>query len=165
MGLSFRKTCIITIEELRKIGLMPPQNRLKRGPVVLIECPEEIPCNICVDACPFNAISMERITSIPKVDWDKCVGCGVCVTSCPGLAIFVVDVSREDTAFVTVPYEFLPRPKPGEKVMILGRDGRSLGQGVVKAVFEQNKTLAVKIEVPKEIAFEVKGIRVVKTSG
>jgi len=158
----YRVDGIISLEDIKKVNLLPPEERLKKGPVVLIECPEMIPCNICVSACPFHAISMDRIIDIPRVDWDKCIGCGVCVSLCPGLAIFVVDLSRDDKALVTVPHEFLPAPKKGDEVILLGRDGKNLGVGKVVKVWERNKTYIVTVETPKEIAFEVKAIWVKK---
>ena len=155
---NFRSTGIIGAEELSKLGLLPPEERLRKGPVAIIECPELIPCNICVDACPHNAISMERIIDIPKVDWEKCVGCGTCVAFCPGLAIFIVDVSKPGKALVTVPHEFLPAPKVGEEVWLLGRDGRRLGKGRVVKAWERNKTWVVTVEVPEELAMEVRAV-------
>lgn len=158
----YKKTGIVTIDELRKLGLLPPENRLKKGPVAIAECPEEIPCNICVDACPFNAISMETINSIPKIDWDKCKGCGTCVARCPGLAIFVIDLSKPDKALITLPHEFLPTPRKDEEVVLLGRDGSRLGKGRVVKVWEYNRTWVVTVEVPKELAMEVRAIWVEK---
>jgi ferredoxin len=38
-------------------------------------------CGICVDACPFNALSIEDETSV--MDWEKCLGCGICEAVCP----------------------------------------------------------------------------------
>ena len=160
--LNFRSTGIIGTEELRKLGLLPPEERLAKGPVAIVECPELIPCNICVDACHLKAITMEKIIDIPKVDWEKCIGCGTCVALCPGLAIFVVDLSKPDKALVTVPHEFLPAPKVSEEVWLLGRDGRRLGKGRVVRAWERNKTWVVTVEVPKELAMEVRAIWVEK---
>jgi len=159
---SYRRTGIVSVDELKKLGLLPPVERLKKGPVAIIECPEKIPCNICVDACPSKAISMESIIDTPKLDWNKCTGCGMCVVLCPGLAIFVVDLSKKDKAYVTVPHEFLPEPKVGDEVILLGRDGKKLGKGKVVRVFERNKTFAVTVEVPPELAMEVRAIWVEK---
>ncbi|MEX2690023.1 MAG: 4Fe-4S binding protein [Candidatus Njordarchaeum guaymaensis] len=157
-GSNFKITGIITEKELKDLDLLPPKDRLKKGPVVIVECPEMIPCNICVSACPFNAISMDEIISIPKVDWNKCTGCAACVSLCPGLAIFVMDLSKKDKALVTLPHEFLPPPKKGDVVKLLGRDGTELGLGEVVRVYERNKTYVVTVSVPKELAMEVRAI-------
>jgi formate hydrogenlyase subunit 6/NADH:ubiquinone oxidoreductase subunit I len=42
-------------------------------------------CESCVDACPSEAIKMERGKA--KIDVPKCVDCGVCVDECPVEAI------------------------------------------------------------------------------
>ncbi len=154
----YKRTGIITPDTLREMRLLPPPERLRRGPVAIAECPEEIPCNICVDACPFNAISMKTINDIPRIDWDKCIGCGVCAIKCPGLAIFIVDLSKPGKALVSVPHEFLPKPSKGDFVILLGRDGKRLGKGRVVKVWEYNKTLLVTVEVPEEYAMEVRAI-------
>ncbi len=158
----YKRTGIITVNELKRLGLLPSEERLRKGPVAIAECPEQIPCNICVDACPFKAISMNTINDIPRIDWDKCIGCGVCVAKCPGLAIFVVDLSRKDKALVTVPHEFLPAPRKGDEVVLLGRDGGRLGRGRVVKVWEYNRTWIVTVEVPRELAMEVRAIWVEK---
>ena len=155
---SFRRTGVISVEELRSLGLLPPEERLRKGPVAILECPEQIPCNICVDACPSGAIRMDKITDIPRVDWDKCVGCGTCVAMCPGLAAFVVDLSKPDRAYVTVPHEFLPVPREGEEVWLLSRDGRRVGRGRVVKVWERNRTWVVTVEVPRGLAMEVRAV-------
>lgn len=154
----YKKTGVITLEELKQMGLIPPEERLRKGPVAIAECPEEIPCNICVDACPYKAISMETINAIPRIDWDKCTGCSICVSKCPGLAIFVVDLSKQDKAYVTLPHEFLPIPKKGDEVILLSRYGERVGKGKVVKVWEYNRTWVVTVEVPKELAMEVRAI-------
>ena len=42
-------------------------------------------CELCVDLCPINAISMDD--DIAAVNRDRCIGCGVCAGSCPAEAI------------------------------------------------------------------------------
>ena len=154
----YKEVGVITVEELKGIGLIPPDERLRKGPVAIVECPEEIPCNICVDACPHKAISMKTINDIPKVDWNKCTGCGICVAKCPGLAIFVVDLSKPKKAYITLPYEFLPIPKVGNEVILLNRYGKHVGKGKVVRIWEFNKTWAVVVEIPKKLAMEVRAI-------
>jgi len=160
--MSFETTGIIRVEDLRKLGLMPSEARMRKGPVVIVECVQRIPCDACVFACPFGAIVKENINDIPKVDFNKCIGCGACVLRCPGLAIFVVDLSvGNGKALVTVPYEMLPRPRVGLRAELLGRDGSSLGYSrIVKVVKSKDKTYAVTVEVDEKLAMEVRGIRV-----
>jgi Fe-S-cluster-containing hydrogenase component 2 len=147
--------------ELKDLSL-PSEERLKKGPTAIIECIENIPCNPCVDACPFNAISMEKITDIPEIDYEKCTGCGTCISMCPGLAIFVVDISREK-AVITIPYEFLPIPEIGDKVKALDRKGDIVSEAKVIRVKEnENKTNTVTIEIDKELGMIVRNIKVIK---
>ena len=160
--MKFRERGYITVEELMKLNLIPPIERIKKGPVAIAECPEKIPCNICVDACPFNAISMNSINDIPRIDWNKCTGCTVCVTSCPGLAIFVVDLSKGEKGYVTLPYEFLPEPKKGMKVDLLNRKGEVVDEGVIVKAYSRNRVWAVTVEVPSDKVMEVRAIWVRK---
>ncbi len=93
----------------------PSEERLKKGPVVIVECFQEIPCNPCETSCPRKAIVVgDNINDLPKVDHDKCNGCTICVSRCPGLAIFVIDATYSETeSAITMPYEFLPLPEKG----------------------------------------------------
>lgn len=36
----------------------------------------------CIEACPFDAISMSESYGIPLIDYDKCTSCGLCAKSC-----------------------------------------------------------------------------------
>jgi Fe-S-cluster-containing hydrogenase component 2 len=139
---------------------------------VVIECPEQIPCNPCATSCPFNAISKKTITSLPEVDESKCTACAICVSMCPGLAIFVVakeekeekvakEEKEEKMAYITLPYEFIPLPEKGEKVKALNREGKVVGSAKVVRVLTKGKdrTAAVTIEVPAELSDEVRNFR------
>lgn len=95
----------------------------------VMECTQNIPCNPCQDACSKGCISIgENITSLPVVvESAKCIGCGMCVASCSGQAIFLVDEETEPGfGTVTLPYEFLPLPKTGDRGIALGRDGQKV---------------------------------------
>ncbi len=153
----------ITLEELQEMGFVPPPERVRRGPVAFIECPQEIPCNPCVEACPYGAISMEGINGLPRLDFDKCNGCGRCVRVCPGLAIFIVNARGKYT--VWLPHEMLPLPERGSEVALLDRSGEEVGRGRVVAVMgaeDNTRSSIVVVEVPEERhLYHVRAMRVV----
>ncbi len=156
--MSYKEDGVLELKDLN----LPSEERLKKGPVAVFECVENIPCNPCVDACPFKAVSMEKITDAPKIDYEKCTGCGTCVSVCPGLAIFVVDLSKEK-ALITIPYEFLPIPERGDTVKALNRRGEIVGDAKIIGVKKnENKTNTVTIEVKKELGMIVRNIKVIK---
>jgi len=158
------ETGVLPEKELVAKGLVPSRERLDAGPVVVVECIEEIPCNPCAYACPRKAITVEPgLTDIPRVDFDKCNGCTVCVSRCPGLAVFVVNRAYSKTeATVTLPYELLPRPVEGKKVTLLDRAGRPVGSGRVVKVRDtkaQDRCAVVTVAVPKRLLNTVRNIR------
>lgn len=138
-------------------------DRRKKGAYVVIECPEKIPCDPCVDACPNAAISMPgSIIELPEVDYEKCTGCLVCIPRCPGLAIFVVDEKPQDHAIVYIPYEFLPRPKKGDTAKGLDREGKERCDVKILKVIDAKKfdrCAIVGFSVPKELAQEIRAIK------
>lgn len=146
-------------------SILPPEERLKKGPVAIIECIQDIPCDPCVSACPRKAISMqEGITDRPHLNSDLCNGCSLCVASCPGLAIFVVNMAHAPkAATITLPYEMLPVPKEGDIVTALDRSGKAICEAKVLKIIKNKKydhTLVITIEVPKEHAMNARAIRV-----
>jgi len=153
----WRSRGYLEVEELRSMGLVPPPERMERGPVAVAECVEEIPCDICAAVCRLGAVSVESLRGRPRIDWDRCTGCGVCVGACPGQAMFVVSLAGGEGR-VTLPYEFLPRLAPGMRVKLLGRRGEELGVGEVERVFEVNKTQVVTVKVPRELVMEVRAV-------
>jgi Fe-S-cluster-containing hydrogenase component 2 len=142
----------------------PSEERLKKGPVVVVECFQEIPCNPCETSCPRQAIVVgANINDLPQVDHTKCNGCTVCVSRCPGLAIFVVDTnySAAESA-ITMPYEFLPLPEKGETVEMMDREGNVRGAAMVIRVVNtkaQGKTPLVTLAVPKGLERDVRFFR------
>lgn len=126
----------------KKVGVHP-----------VMECTQNIPCNPCQDACPKGCITIgSNITSLPVVDTShECIGCGMCVASCSGQAIFLVEEEVEPGfGTVTLPYEFLPLPKAGDKGIALGRDGKFVCEAEVVKVrtapaFDHTNLLTVKV--------------------
>jgi len=99
------------------------------------------------------------IHTLPILDSSKCSGCGLCIASCPGLAIFVVDLTFGETeALVKLPYEFLPLPRKGDRVLLMNREGKEIGEGTVHQVLTSSRldrTAVITIRVPKQVALEV----------
>jgi len=156
------RTGIATKDALKKVS--PSKDRLEKGPCVIVECFQCIPCDPCVDACVRGAIKIEsNINNLPEVDFDKCNGCGLCISHCPGLAIFVVHKNySEDKGLVMLPYEFTPIPEKGDMVDALGRDGKKLCDAKVVKVIntkKQDRTAIISILVPKDLVMEVRQIR------
>jgi Fe-S-cluster-containing hydrogenase component 2 len=156
-----RQLGYLPLEVIKKKIAMPSKERLEKGPVVIIECDEDIPCDPCVESCKIKAIAKESLTAAPIVDYEKCTGCGLCVASCPGLAIFVVDCSREDKALVYIPYEMLPVPQKGDKGDALDRCGEKIGSAEVAKVRKGTRgTTILGILVEKNLAMNVRSIRI-----
>ena len=148
-------------------SVFPDASRLAKGPVAVIECFQDIPCNPCGQACNFGAIlPFEDINDRPKMDVDKCNGCGICLTKCPGLAIMIVDLNwSEEHALIRLPYEFRPLPEVGEIVSALDREGMPVEQAkVVRVQFtpSMNKVPIISIAVSKDLVQVVRNIAVTR---
>ncbi|SHK09741.1 4Fe-4S binding domain-containing protein [Geosporobacter subterraneus DSM 17957] len=149
-----------SLEELKKSPAFPRAEDYQIGPIAVIECIEEIPCNPCETSCPKGSISIGKpITNLPRIDFNRCSGCGICVAACPGLAIYIKDYTySQDEALVTFPYEYIPLPEPGDTVILVNRQGQEICEGLVKKVnsakaFQQ--TTLVSVSYPKQHFEEV----------
>lgn len=154
----------LSIEELKDVPAYPSEERFSKGAVAVIECTQEIPCNPCESACPFNAIKVgEPITNRPVLDEEKCIGCGVCVAQCPGLAIFLLDKTySEEMASISFPYEYLPLPEEGQEVTAVDRSGKAVCKGEVIKVDtgkKNDRTTVMTISVPRDKSEVVRSIK------
>lgn len=157
------KTGIPTKEMI--MGVFPSIDRINKGPVAVVECYQNIPCNPCQTACRFNAINIgDDINNLPKVNVENCTGCGICVSKCPGLAIMVLDGSKSDkTVLVKIPYEFLPLPKEDSVVQGLNRSGEYITDVKVISVLNPksfDRTPVITIEVDRKYLYDIRNIRV-----
>lgn len=145
-------------------SVFPSEDRINKGPVAVIECYQNIPCNPCFTACKRNAIGeFEDINDTPQLDVGICNGCGLCISSCPGLAIMVVDgsYSSQEVLF-KIPYEFHPLPNEGDIVKGLNRLGEYIGD--VRILKIQNpksfdKTPIIHIAVKRDLLYDFRNIR------
>jgi len=68
-------------------------------------------CGACVDACHFDAISMDEDAESCSVDKDKCMGCGVCEDVClPGAISLRREPSKGDPLDLAELLELAPAP-------------------------------------------------------
>jgi len=135
---------------------------------VIIDCPQDIPCNPCEKVCPTKAIIVgKEINQPPDYDPAKCIGCGKCLSACPGRAILMVQYNYSDTASkVTMPFEFLPEPDVGKELELLNRDGQFVCNGTVlrtRLFDDKDKCSLIEVEVPKAHAFGVRAARLFNT--
>jgi len=164
MSQGLSRTGYLSEEELKSSPGVPSEARRRQGPVAVIECTQDIPCNPCESSCKVGAITVGKdITNLPHLDEQKCIGCRTCVFICPGQAIFVVDESLENgRAAVTVPYEFFPLPEKGETIIALDRAGKELGEALVTGVRKTEKmdeTSLVTMEVPREWSMRARALK------
>lgn len=129
---------------------------------ILIDCPQEIPCNPCQFSCRTGAIRVEALTDRPRAFPEKCIGCDNCVAACPGQACFLVDEDLPgDEATIDFPFEFLPVPKAGELREARDNEGRTVCMGRVVQVLERSAwqgTRVVRLAVPRERVRLVRGM-------
>jgi len=120
----------------------PGQERLEAKPFVLIDCLYGFACNPCAFACPHGAISKSSTSTIPQLDFDKCIGCMDCVYQCPGLAIFGYLV-KKDWLFLPIEYEV----QQNAEVWLVDNQGSRLGEGIVeKILLKPNKTNIARVK-------------------
>ncbi len=140
-----------------------PEIKVLTRPKAIIECYQEIPCNPCATACPFDAITIGNdINKIPKIDFDKCTGCSSCIYACPGLAIMVVMI-KNGKAYFKIPYELLPLPKVGDWWLAVDRQGKVLEK---KCLIEQvqktkktDRTAIVTVSIEQPYLYDFSTIR------
>ncbi len=138
------------------------------GVMPIFHCTQEIPCNPCTSVCPKKLITIDPsdIRRLPQylgeADVVSCVGCDSCVAVCPGLAITLVDFRKDrDLPTVTIPMEFGPkRPRVGQHVTVLDTSGAILAEASIDAVRRSDRTLLVRLRLPRAIAKQAAGIRV-----
>ncbi len=131
---SNRKNGVLGLKRIKEIPGYPGDKQFDKGPVAVIECDEDIPCNPCEEICPRKAISVGvPIINLPGINPDNCNGCTKCIAICPGLCIFVIDKNFNDSeSLIYIPYEFYPVPDKNEIVDVLNNYGEKICEGKIQ---------------------------------
>ncbi len=118
-----------------------PVGERRKKPFVQIDCLYGFACNPCTFACPHGAITKTSTSTVPVVDFDKCIGCMQCVYQCPGLAIFGYNTEK-DQLFLPIEYE----ANENEAVFLVDNNGKVLGEGVIEKILKKpNKTNVARV--------------------
>lgn len=134
---------------------------------VLVDCPQEIPCDPCVKACSTGAISMdEGMCGKPRITEGQCNGCLSCLEVCPVSCIYLME-KREGETLMTLALDRLPRLSKGDEVILKDGNGKDLGRGrVIKSrAAQKDKGLRIlTLKVPAEVAGSVRTVEGMGTS-
>jgi Glycine/D-amino acid oxidases (deaminating) len=114
----------------------PSAERMAKGGFVIADCLYGFACNPCSFSCSQGAITKDSTSSVPIIDYDKCIGCMECVSHCPGLALFGY---RPDRKQLFLPFEY--EVSAGEEVFLVDDSGSKVGEGVIdRIITKPNKT-------------------------
>lgn len=115
---------------------VPNMERKYEKPFVIIDCLYGFACNPCEFACPHGAITKTSTSTVPRIDFEKCIGCMKCVYQCPGLAIFGYDLKRK-RLYLPLEYE----ASEETEVYLVNNNGKIQGEGVIEKIRKnENKT-------------------------
>ncbi len=134
----------------------PTTERMNQKGFVVPDCLFGFACNPCSFSCPQGAISKPTTTSVPVVDYDKCIGCMQCVSHCPGLAIFGYNLQKN---WLFLPIEYPVKEKA--EVVLINDLGEKVGEGIVDNIqINSNKTNVARVK-----ATDISGEKLTEVTG
>lgn len=121
---------------------LPSPERMNAKPFVQIDCLYGFACNPCEFSCSHGAITKTSTSTVPHIDFDKCIGCMDCVYQCPGLAIFGYHL-KKDWLFLPIEYQ----AEEGAEVYLVNNNGVILGNGLIEKILKKpNKTNVARVK-------------------
>ncbi|MDF1550932.1 MAG: FAD-dependent oxidoreductase, partial [Bacteroidales bacterium] len=89
-----------------------------------------------------GAITKTSTSTVPRINFEKCVGCMDCVYQCPGLAIFGYS-TKKDWLFLPIEYHVEEKTE----VFLVDNNGKKLGEGLIERVLKKpNKTNVARVK-------------------
>ncbi|MDR0368703.1 MAG: FAD-dependent oxidoreductase [Bacteroidales bacterium] len=141
---------------------LPNKERMLAKGFVQIDCLYGFACNPCSFACRYGAITKSSTSTVPAIDYDKCIGCMDCVYQCPGLAVFGYNIQKQQL-FLPIEYH----AEEGAEVFLVDNNGKKVGEGVIEKILKkENKTNVARVKaatVSGEELLKVRGF-IVKSS-
>lgn len=121
---------------------LPDEARMEEKPFVQIDCLYGFACNPCEFACPHGAITKTSTSTVPQIDFGKCIGCMDCVYQCPGLAIFGYSL-KKDWLFLPIEYAVAEKAE----VFLVDNQGVKVGNGIIEKILKKtNKTNIARVK-------------------
>jgi len=122
--------------------VLPSTSRMQEQGFVIADCLYGFACNPCAFSCPKNAITKSSTSTVPNIDYEKCVGCMDCVAKCPGLAIFGYNLAKN---WIFLPIEYFA--EENKEVYLVNNDGKILGNGMIEKIMKKpNKTHVARVK-------------------
>lgn len=134
----------------------PSSERMNQKGFVIADCLYGFACNPCSFSCPQGAIQKTSTSSVPVVDYEKCIGCMDCVGKCPGLAIFGYNLAKN---WLYLPIEYFADEQ--KEVYLINNNGEILGEGIIEKILKKsNKTNIARVK-----ALTIEGELLIQVSG
>lgn len=134
----------------------PSSERMNQKGFVIADCLYGFACNPCSFSCPQGAITKSSTSTVPIIDYEKCIGCMECVYQCPGLAIFGYNL-KKNWLFLPVEYDITENTE----VFLVNNKGEKLGEGIIEKVLRKpNKTHILRVK-----AIDIDGEELIAVTG
>jgi ferredoxin len=175
-----------TLKSIKGFEGVPQREHFKRE-VASIECIETIGCNLCEQACPTQAIKMDRLRFKERESRDsilledKCIACGLCLQACPSATpVMLFEKENHSMSKLTLPARGEEVFSPNEMATLVNRKGDALGSGRVLSfkkleiptqenLLPENRIqyhgeYVCELEVPTHLLWEARTIRKLKAN-
>ena len=134
----------------------PTAERMQQKGFVIPDCLFGFACNPCSFSCPQGAITKSSTSTVPVVDYEKCIGCMECVSHCPGLAIFGYNLLKN---WLFLPIEY--HVDENSEVVLINDKGEKVGEGIVEHIkVNPNKTNVARVK-----ATDISGEKLTEVTG